>query len=265
VNSQNASNPTNTVNVTLTVTSVPTPTGLAIYNAATGLSRGVSPGLFVTIFGRNIAPATALETRVANGLVQTELGGVRVTFDGVAAPLTYVGPSGDRTAEQINAIVPYAVSGRATTRMVVEYRGGRSEPLELVVREVDPGIFNRAGQGAILNQDNSVNAPATPAARGTVVQVYATGEGLSAPAPQTGQVITAGSVPRPLLPVSARVNGQPASVEYAGAVPGLAAGVLQVNVRIPENLSLAGPAQVPIDIMIGTSMSQTGVTVAVRP
>jgi len=33
------------------------------------------------------------------------------------------------------------------------------------------------GQGAILNQDNTVNGPGNPAATGSVIQIFATGEG----------------------------------------------------------------------------------------
>ena len=44
-----------------------------------------------------------------------------------------------------------------------------------------PGIFTMnssgSGQGAILNQDYSVNSPTQPAAPGSIIMLYATGGG----------------------------------------------------------------------------------------
>jgi uncharacterized protein (TIGR03437 family) len=265
-----ASNSPVNVAVTLNVAAPSAPAGLVISNSATGASRGVSPGQIITVKGRNMAPSTGMEARVVNNMVQTQLGEVTVEFDAIAAPLTYVGPSGDRQSDQINAVVPYQIAGRITTRMVVSYRGVRSEAIELRVLESDPGIFTASqtgsGQGAILNQNNSVNSMNNPAARGSVIQIFATGEGQVTPAGTTGQVIQgANDLRRPLGVVTARINGQPATVEYSGSAPTLVSGVLQVNVRIPQNLNITAPTSVPVEIQVGNQSSQAGVTVAVRP
>jgi uncharacterized protein (TIGR03437 family) len=52
---------------------------------------------------------------------------------------------------------------------------------------------------------------------------------------------------------------------YAGSAPGLIAGVLQINVRVPSNLNITGPAQAPIEFGIGGVSSQQGVTVSLIP
>ncbi|MGH9497741.1 MAG: hypothetical protein ACRD3L_01225 [Terriglobales bacterium] len=43
-----------------------------------------------------------------------------------------------------------------------------------------PGLFAQTGTGqggaAILNQDNSLNTPQSPAARGSTIQIFLTGE-----------------------------------------------------------------------------------------
>jgi uncharacterized protein (TIGR03437 family) len=57
------------------------------------------------------------------------------------------------------------------------------------------------------------------------------------------------------------VGGLPAFVQYYGEVPGLVAGVLQVNVQIPAT-AVAGANT--ITIQIGQLLSQTGVTVWVK-
>jgi uncharacterized protein (TIGR03437 family) len=64
------------------------------------------------------------------------------------------------------------------------------------------------------------------------------------------------------LPVSVQIDGLDAIVEYAGAAPGIVAGVLQVNARIPDSAH-PGPS-VPVLVKVGGKPSQPGVTVAVK-
>jgi uncharacterized protein (TIGR03437 family) len=79
---------------------------------------------------------------------------------------------------------------------------------------VNPGIF----VPGILNQDYSVNSPASPARTGTFVQIFATG---LLPSAGTAQV-------------EAKLHDQIyTSLPYAGPAPGIP-GVQQVNLLIPE-------------------------------
>jgi uncharacterized protein (TIGR03437 family) len=64
-----------------------------------------------------------------------------------------------------------------------------------------------------------------------------------------------------LLPVRVTVGGEPAEVLYAGGAPGLVAGVLQVNVRIPSGVA---PGEAPVVLRVGSARSQSFVTIAVR-
>jgi uncharacterized protein (TIGR03437 family) len=79
------------------------------------------------------------------------------------------------------------------------------------------------------------------------------------PTPQDGALIGE-ELPIPTLPVSATVNGQDAEILYAGGAPGLVAGVLQVNLRLPPTVS----RDVQVVLTVGPRSSQT-VTVAVAP
>jgi uncharacterized protein (TIGR03437 family) len=65
-----------------------------------------------------------------------------------------------------------------------------------------------------------------------------------------------------LLQVTVTIGGRPATVTYAGAAPGLVAGLMQINARIAEDIT-PGPA-VPIVIRIGEFSSRDGVTLSVR-
>ena len=137
------------------------------------------------------------------------LGGVRVLFDGIAAPMIYA------SATLVSAIVPYAVAGKRTTRLQVEYQGATSSGFDLPVADSAPGIFTMAasgrGQGAILNQDYSVNSTANPAGRGSFVMIYATGEGQTDPVGVDG-LLTGATLRKPLQPVSVTIGGQQADV-----------------------------------------------------
>jgi uncharacterized protein (TIGR03437 family) len=134
----------------------------------------------------------------------------------------------------------------------------------MAVSESAPGLFtldsSGAGPGAVLNQDGSLNTPENPAERGSIVVLYGTGEGQTEPAGQDGSI--AGEVPpRPRGPVAVRIGGREADVIYAGGAPGLVAGVIQVNARVPED---AETGEVPVILRVGGADSQPGVTLAVR-
>ena len=141
-------------------------------------------------------------------------------------------------------------SDALSTRVQIEYRGQRSDAIEYRVVDANPGLFTKdatgRGPGSILNQNNTVNSATNPARRGEVIVLYATGEGKVTPAGSDGRIVSGavGTLPRPVLPVSVKINGQdiPATdVFYAGSAPGLVAGALQVNVRIPATLNITGP------------------------
>jgi uncharacterized protein (TIGR03437 family) len=232
----------------------------AVVNAASFRVGPVAPGEIVSIFGKEIGPPEGISARPkAPGVFETTLGQTRVLFDGVAAPMIFA------RADQVTAVAPYALAGRRSTEVQVEYRGVKSSPQTLTVAESAPGIFTvastGAGQGAILNEDGSLNSSSKPARRGSIVVLFATGEGQTSPPGVDGKVVAAPS-PRPLLPVSVTISGLAAEVLYAGGAPGLVAGLLQVNARVPQGVA-AGPA-VPITLVVGTALSQPGVTVAVQ-
>jgi uncharacterized protein (TIGR03437 family) len=128
-----------------------------------------------------------------------------------------------------------------------------------------PGIFTSnqsgTGQAAALNQDGTPNSEANPAARGSTVSLFATGEGQTTPAGADGRI--AGTVlPQPNLAVTAQIGGISAKVSYAGGASGIVAGGFQINVEIPAGVT-PGSA-VPVVVSVGTVNSRAGVTIAVK-
>lgn len=217
----------------------------AVVNSASFLEGAVAPGELVTIFGANMGPLADTDAQLdQDGRIASSAQGTSVLFDGVAAPLLYT------SSGQINAVVPFGVAG-PTTKVQVMYQGNAVASTTVSVQPASPAIFaldgSGGGPGAILNQDGSVNSGSNPAPRGSVVVLYATGGGATTPASQDG-VLTAPPYPTPDLPVSVTIEGVTAQVTYAGPAPGLVAGVMQINVVVPETAWVAPFDQVVVTV-----------------
>ncbi|MGA2271405.1 MAG: SBBP repeat-containing protein [Bryobacteraceae bacterium] len=221
----------------------------------------VAPGEIVSIFGVGLGPAQPVTAYpAASAPYPTKLGGTEVLFDGVPAPILYV------SANQINAVVPYAVKAPATN-MKVNGAAGTDGPRAMPVADAVPAIFtynsSGIGQAAVLNQDNTYNSIANPAVRGSVITFYATGAGLMNPPVADGSLAPLFlPLPAPKLPVSVQIRGQDAPVQYAGAAPGYVSGLLQVNVQVPTNINFGN--LIPLSLTVGSFTSQLQVSIAAK-
>jgi uncharacterized protein (TIGR03437 family) len=239
-----------------------TPPGITVegtVNAASFQGGPVSPGELLAIFGLGIGPPTGVGLQLTSGgLVSTLLGGVQVLFDGIPAPLTFV------RADQVNVVVPYGVAGKQQTQVTLQFQGRSSNTITLPVAATSAGVFaldaSGRGQGAILNQDQTVNGPANPAEKGSIIAIYANGAGQTDPPGVDGKPATP-PLPKPLEKVTATIGGINAELLYAGAAPTLVAGVLQVNARIPAGVP---SGNVPVVITVGNTTSQSTITLAVK-
>jgi uncharacterized protein (TIGR03437 family) len=227
-----------------------------VLNGASIAPGPIAPGEFFTLLGSSIGPISTTTPVASESAVV--LGGTSVLFDGIPAPLTYAAPN------QINGVVPYELSGSGVTNLQIATVSRVISNLTIPVLSASPSIFtldgSGVGQGAILNQDSSVNSPSNPAGKGTVVALFATGAGQTDPPGVDGQI--ARVLAKPIVPVSVKIDGLDAEVLYAGAAPGLIAGVLQVNVRIPP--TAASGFSVPIILAVGAVIGPPGVTLAVQ-
>ena len=154
--------------------------------------------------------------------------------------------------------MPYEVASDASTMFQIVYNGAKSNVVNLKVAGASPAVFTQAataGQGAILNQDSSLNSAQNGAAPGSIVSIYATGAGQTSPLGVDGKIATADSLTMPVLTVKASIGGEEADALYAGDSPGLVSGVLQVNARVPANLTSG--TQVPVQLIIGSYTSPT--------
>ena len=151
----------------------------SVLSAASLLPGPVAPGEIVTLLG--VPP----------------LASIGLKFDDTSAPILYAGPG------QINAITPFALYGKTSTQLQLFERDQAVLSFDLPVAAAAPGIFTvtgaGTGPGAILNQDQSVNSPLNPAAKGSTVTLFATGAGQTDPPSVDGQ-ITAAPFPPPAAP-----------------------------------------------------------------
>jgi uncharacterized protein (TIGR03437 family) len=195
-----------------------------------------------------------------SGRVSSELAGVRVFFDDVAAPLLYA------QAQQINAQVPWELAGQSTTRIRVEYNGVSMASQGVSVAQSVPAFFRAkydSPQGAILNEDGTLNSADNPAKRGSVVAIFGTGGGVTNPASVTGGFTPLAPLVFLALPVSVTVGISKAEVVFQGAAPTIMSGMMQINFRVPEFIT-SGPQSVGVKVGDVASDPQAVVTIAIQ-
>lgn len=202
-------------------------TPLQIVNGASLVAGPIAAGEIVSILGATpVQQPQVLFNRVA--------GRVLMAADG-----------------QLNVQVPDAVEGAAAVDVQVLSGGVSRARFTVNVVAAAPGLFaksNGLGPAIATNEDGAVNSVETPAARGSVVTLYGTGEGR-----ESGGV--------PVQPVAVRIGDYAADVLFAGAAPKLP-GVLQVNARVPAGFAPSGT--LPVVVQVGPASTQAGVTLEVR-
>ena len=223
-----------------------------IVNAFSGAGGAVAPGEVVSIFGTGLGPTPGIAHSfdAQTGQLPASGSGVTVRWNGIPAPLYFL------QSDQLNVQVPYELEGSPEARLEITVNGQQSQPLTVPVTGAKPGLFPR-----IWNQDGTVNSPETPAAAGSIIVLYATGQGATIPASRTGAAANGPSYPEPAAPVSVRVGGLAAGILFRGQAPGTA-GVMQINARLPEGVP-AGAA-VPVVLTVGSAASRQGVTLSIR-
>jgi uncharacterized protein (TIGR03437 family) len=236
------------------------PTVAAVVNAASYQGGGVAPGEIVAVFGARLGPERGVSGQLVGGRFATEAGDVTgVYFDGQKAPMLYAQEG------QLLAVVPYGVIGKDSVEVVVERGGSRSAGVRVAVAGAAPALFaaDASGRGpaAAFNQDGSLNSAARPARAGEIAVLYGTGEGAVIPLPADGS-LNQEPLSKPLGSFSVSVGGAAAEVVYGGPAPGLVAGAVQVNVRVP---ALVRAGALAVRWAVDGVESPDGVTLFVSP
>jgi uncharacterized protein (TIGR03437 family) len=235
-----------------------------ISNAASYVGGAIAPGEAVLISGSGIGPATLTTAQCTTSActnLSTMVSNTQFTFNGVPAPIVYV------SQQYSSVIVPYEVAASSTAQVIATVNGVPSPAFTVAVVKALPGIFtaNSSGTGlaAIRNQNGSTNSAQSPAPPGSLVTLYLTGEGQTVPPGVDGQVTSSLTTQPALSPVTVMFGNAPATnYQYVGEAPGVVAGVLQINVTVPQ-LAPAGNA-VPLVVNVGSFATPNGVTIAIQ-
>lgn len=217
--------------------SAPDPPAIAaVANSASYSQDAISPGSLVSLFGSNLAP---IASRASATPLPMSVADTSVTINNVPAPLLYEAPG------QINVEVPWEIAPGPAT-VVVRTRGNMSSPVQITVQPAAPGLFtNAAGGAAALNADGSLNSAEKPAAAGSIISVFFTGQGPVTSMVDDGAPPPAGETDSATDAISATVGGVQAQIQFAGLAP-LYPGVAQMNLKVPSLASGVYPLIVTI-------------------
>lgn len=214
--------------------------------------RALAAGTFASIFatGTNV-----LSTETAAGNSQplpTVAADIQVLLNGKPAALSYVSPA------QINLPLPLSLpTGGSLDLQVVKVSSGQiMGSAEVALSSASPALFilggAQSGPVAARNEDNSLNSASNPATRGSIIQLFGTGQGPVINPPPDGEA-SAGPVetvarpqvvlglPGTLVPVE--------NIKYSGLAPGFV-GLWQINVEIPATAPSGG--SVPITVYMNS-------------
>ena len=226
----------------------------SIANSAANVAGYYTPNSFLSIYGQNLAMATRAisSADIHNGQLPTALPGVdvRVLINNIPGNIYYVSPV------QVNVLIPtILIAGPATVQLI--NNGLAGPPVTIALASAAPVLFQSdATTIAATHGNGPLVTQTTPAQRGEVVVLYATGLGATSPAtipnqiPQSAASITERADFRVVL------NGaavDPGLVLYAGVTPGFA-GLFQINLQLPED----APSNPEVRIGYGAQLSPPG-------
>jgi uncharacterized protein (TIGR03437 family) len=236
--------------------------------------RPLSPGAIAVLYPRGGGVRFA-DTKSFNELenpvpMPRELNDIQVLVNDTLAPLYFVSPF------QINFLVPMnaPTSGTAEVQVVRRSTGQIIAASNPQFGLVSPALFSASGSGegqlAALNEDNTVNSPGNPIPVGQVIQLFGTGQGFVAGAPEDGTP-PPGPVStdeRPTVIIGTDFV-PPENILYSGLAPSLI-GVWQINVRITANTAPRSDVDCVVILRstptnIGPNNRRLRTTIAVRP
>jgi uncharacterized protein (TIGR03437 family) len=228
-----------------------------VVDAAT-FTAPVVPGSLVSIFGTNLAAAPAFAGTIP---LPPTLGGVTVSFNGMAAPLLFV------SSQQINAQLPWEIPATGPVSVVVTNGSVSSAAQAVQVGAYSPGLFTIAGYAVAVNPDGSLAAPtgvitgfpSHPATPGDSLVLLGSGFGPVNPPGVTGNNSLDAMRNATAVPV-VTIGGVSATVTFAGLSPQYV-GVYQINVTLPSTQLPANAA--PLQIQTGGVTGPVQTTISV--
>jgi uncharacterized protein (TIGR03437 family) len=218
--------------------SLPSPAIFCVVDAADTFDADViGPGEIISIHGAGIGPSQPATAFPVDGFYPTSLGGASVLIGGHAAPLLYAADG------FINAVVPFEATDPLLNVQVLN----DGEVTASINNAFGDGLYLftsdnlSGGQLSALNQDGSVNSSTNPAAKGSIVTLFATGWQFPSPPPQdgslgAGQINLASSFVSTAFQITNAAGQSYANIVSATDTPGQIEGLIEVKIQIPANL-----------------------------
>jgi uncharacterized protein (TIGR03437 family) len=223
-------------------------------------STTIQPGSWVSIFGNNLADATALW----NGDFPISLGGTSVTINGKNAYLWFVSPTqinfqapDDTTTGPVPVVVTTPNGTVSSTVSLGSYAPSFSllnatYPVAIVLTK-GPG---NSGQGYdIIGPVGAFTFPTRPVNPGETLILYGVGFGPTNPPVNAGAIFSGAAACTTVPEVT--VGGVPATVAFAGVIE---AGLYQINLIVPN----AGSGDQSLQAKIGGVTTQSNIAITVQ-
>ena len=194
----------------------------------------IAPGHLLSLFGTNLTTSEPVIGQPdVDGLLPRALAGIRVTFDGLEAPLLYV------SRELVNVGAPFELAGQEFTQLELEIAGEVIASRRLRVVPSSPSLFMNQGAlvqvcggiedygplALVLNEDGRQNSCAASAAGGSVVTLFINGTGVAAGVPPTLEAELASRHPD--------YRFDPLEIVSVEPLPARIDGVWRARVRLP--------------------------------
>ena len=224
--------------------------GGIVNTAGAPSAAAIAPGGLVSIFGSNLAAAMALSDSVP---LSTQVGGVGVTINGVAAPVQFVSPN------QINIQTPWGVAvsdSGGPAQVIVTTGGTASAAVPVTVAASAPAVYAIGGQTIAVNADGSLAAPANaipgfatrPAKIGDSAGLVLFATGLGAVDTPIGDGANSSDVQRNTMAIpTVLIGGVAATVTFSGLSPQFP-GVNQINVTIAPGTPTGNTVAVQVQV-----------------
>ncbi len=236
-----------------------------VVNAATG-QPGIAPYSICTIYGTNLF-LDGVASASGGTQIPGPFSGISVLIGPIPAGVFYV------SSNQVNLLIPNSLT--PGTYSVTVVRDGIAscdpsqlpacKPVSIAIQEVSPGLFaSSPGVASATHMDGSPVNTTSPASPGEIVTLWATGLGRTQP-DQTDRLTAQSAAPIVhLVDFQVLLDGapvDPSRVQYAGVTPH-SAGLYQVNVKLPNDLSQNNPE---VRFSLAGSMSPTGLHLPTAP
>ena len=257
-------------------------------------SGTAAPGSFVTVYANGLGSTDQL-----TGFPAADFQGVRVTFNGIAAPLFHLVATA--APQQIDLLVPNELPTTGTVNVQLTTPAAQYPTYALKMTPASPGMY-RIADPVVKTRSNviaqfagtawlalplsttaALQAPACtgsadplslcgrPATIGDYLVIYATGLGLTTPnGDPSGKPLPTGAAPpadgsvlyqTPVLP-TVTIGGIAANVLFSGLAPGFP-GLYQVDVQVPGGV-VSGD-DVPVVLTMGTVSDTATISIQPRP